>query len=349
MTKDNKHTFDLNTPADELHYDPLANSKDVEVAITKMKGRKKPPVDYKPISRDFIKTDRNILDVVVPFLMDKYSSGTSILYIMLYRLSYGFRKNKLIMSDDKIAIRTGIPKRTLAKYRDELVECDLIRYERGYKSTRLPKYEILLPEQSQAFTNILHKTANNLHKDVKSSDDTIIYKNIDKHTKHIEVLVREFYSKLGKTEYSLTRKMLDDGIRTIQSLLAQQYKIEDIQGCIDYTIDTKPDVYSISFLNYKIGEYLVMQQKDTNRKKAEVEEDKKQQKRNRIIALDNELQRMFNELPKNQQNTIMYQVEEEAHKYMKENNIKFGEKFIIDSYLNKVLEERFSDVVRNWI
>ena len=136
MAKNKKHTFDLKTPADALEYDPLSNSKDVEVAITKIKGRTKPPVDYKPISRDFIKTDRNILDVVVPFLMDKYSSGTSILYIMLYRLSYGFRKNKLKINDDDLARRTGIPKRTIAKYREELIECDLIRYSRGYKTTR---------------------------------------------------------------------------------------------------------------------------------------------------------------------------------------------------------------------
>ena len=325
MTKDNKHSFDLMTPADEVDYDPLANSKVVEVAITKIKGRTKPPVDYKPVKRDFVKTDRNILDVVVPFLMDKYSPGTSILYIMLYRLSYGFRKNKLEMSDDKIAVRTGIPKRTLSKYRDELIECDLIRYSRGYKSARLPKYEILLPEQSQAFINILHKTANNLLKDVKSHDDSTIYKNIDKHTKDIETLVREFYSGIGKTEYSLTRKMLDDGIRVVQTLLAENYTMDDIHGCIKYTIETKPDVYSISFLNYKIGEYLVTQQKDTNRKKAELEEKKKQQKRQRTIALDNELIRLYNELPKSQQNTIMYKVEEEAHLYMKENNIKFGE------------------------
>jgi len=348
MAKDNKHSFDLITPADALEYDPLSNSKDVEVAITKIKGRTKPPVDYKPISRDFIKTDRNILDVVVPFLMDKYSSGTSILYIMLYRLSYGFRKNKLKINDDDLARRTGIPKRTIAKYREELIECDLIRYSRGYKTTRKPYYEILLPEQSQAFRNILHKTANNLQKDVKSSDDSIKYKNIDKHTKHIETLVRSFYSELGKTEYHLTRKMLSDGIRTIQSLIAEGYAFKDIEGCVKYTITAKPDCYSISFINYTIGEYLVMQEQEDKRKKTQAAEDKKEKKRRHAIALENELQRLYSELPKNQQNTMMYKAEEMAHKYMTDNKIKFGEKFIIMGYLQQMLEERFSDVVRTW-
>ena len=73
MAKDNKHSFDLITPADALDYDPLVVSKKVEVNITKNKGRKKPPVDYKPVSKDFIKTDRQIFDVCVPFIMDKYS------------------------------------------------------------------------------------------------------------------------------------------------------------------------------------------------------------------------------------------------------------------------------------
>jgi len=348
MAKDNKHSFDLITPADALDYDPLVVSKKVEVNITKNKGRKKPPVDYKPVSKDFIKTDRQIFDVCVPFIMDKYSSGTSILYLMLYRLTYGFRKNVISINDDDLARRTGIPKRTLAKYRDELVECDLISFSRGYKTTRKPKYEIRRPEQSIAFRNILHKTANNLQKDVKSSVGVLIDKVIDKHTTHIETLVRKFYTDIGKTEYHLTRKMLADGIRTIQSLLSEGYKFNDIEGCVKYTIDTKPDVYSISFLNYKIGEYLALQEKENKRKKVAAEEVKKQKIRNHKIALENELQRLFDELPKNEQNTMTFDAEEKAHQYMKDNKITHGETFIIRSYMHELMEEKFSDVVRNW-
>ena len=348
MANKDKHTFDLATPAHAVDYDPLAISKKVEVNITKMKGRTKPPVDYKPVSRDFIKTDRQIFDVCVPFIMDKYSSGTSILYLMLYRLTYGFRKNRISINDDVLAKRTGIPKRTLAKYRDELIECDLISYSRGYKTTRKPVYEIKRPEQSIAFSNILHKTANKLHKDVKSLVGVVIDKVIDNHTTIIETIVRRFYNDIGKTEYHLTRKMLADGIRTIQSLIAEGYSIKDIERCVKYTIDTKPDVYSITFLNYKIGEYLSLQEQADKRKKVEAAELKKQKIRNHKLALETELQRLFDELPPSQQNTIMFDVEEKAHKYMKDNDIQHGETFIIRSYLHETLEDKFSDVVRNW-
>jgi len=343
-----KHKFDLITPADDLDYDPLSLNKTIVVEPTKVKGRKKPPVDYQTISKDFIKVDRNILDAVIPFLMEKYNSGTTILYIALYRLSYGFRKNKLNISDEDLAKRTGIPKRTLAKYRIELEEADLIRYERGYKSTRKPEYTILLPSQSQTFSTIYTKTANKLHKDVKCLDGRTIYTNIDKHTTIIEELVRDFYSKLGKTKNTLTRKVLDDGIRTIQRLLTEDYTIEDIKGCVDYTLDIKKDVYSISYLNYSIGDYLSTQATNKDEKKKQTEEDNKTKIRNKEIALEKHLETLFDELPEAKRNRIMYDVERLAHDYMKENNLKYGEMFIISDYLNTNLRELFSDVVRNW-
>ena len=70
MKKD-KYGFDLTTPADFLDYDPLKMNKDIDVAITKNKGKPKPAIDYKDIKRDYIKTDRSIIDVVIPFLIDK--------------------------------------------------------------------------------------------------------------------------------------------------------------------------------------------------------------------------------------------------------------------------------------
>ena len=348
MPKVNKSIIDLSTPADDLDYDPLAVSKKVDVNINKSKGRKKPPVDYKKISRDFIKTDRNILDVCVPYLIDKYSSGTAMLYIMLYRLSYGFRKNKISINDDDLARRTGIPKRTLATYRKSLEECDMIHFDRGYKTTKKPTYTILLPEQSLAFKNILQKTANNLQKKVKSSDDSIIYKNIDKHSNNITELVREFYRSIGKTEHHLTRRLLNDGERTIQSLIAEGYEYETIKGCIKYTLALNKEIYSITFLNYTIGDYIVEQLEEKKRKKALAEEQKKNNERNKKLALENHLKQLYSELPGNEQNTMMYKAEELAHNYMIENKIKYGERFIISNYLHELLQEKFSDVVRSW-
>ena len=349
MNIDNKHKFDLTTPADDIDYDPLASSKDIEVNITKIKGRQKPIIDYKNVSRDFIKIDRSVLDVVVPFLMNKYSSGTSVLYIMLYRLSYGFRKNNLNINDEELARRTGIKKRTLFKYRDELIECDLIHYERGYKTTKKPCYTILLPEQSEAFKNILHKNTNILHKNVKSSEsNNTIYKFIDNNTKDIETLVREFYTKIGKTEYHLTRKVLADGIKVIQSLLTEDYRLEDINNCIDYTLNKRKDIYSISYLNYTIGEYLVEKENEINRKKVEAEETKKEKIRLKKLSLEKHLETLFSELPNDIQNTIKLEAEELANEYITANDIKFGERFIIADYLNKLIEVKFSKVVEKW-
>ena len=80
--------FDLNTPADDIDYDPLASSNLISANITSIKGiTKKKKIDYKAVTRDFIKVERNIIDVVIPFLMNKYSSGTAVLYMMLYRLT----------------------------------------------------------------------------------------------------------------------------------------------------------------------------------------------------------------------------------------------------------------------
>ena len=133
MSKNKEHSFDLITPADGLKYDPLKDTKGVEVKITKKHSQRKAPAIYQKISRDFIKYDRNIIDYAVPFLMDKYSPGTTILYMVLYRMSYGYQRNIIKITDEELSKKTAIPKRTLSKYRDELIEADLITYERGYK------------------------------------------------------------------------------------------------------------------------------------------------------------------------------------------------------------------------
>ena len=342
--------FDLNTPADDIDYDPLASSNLISANITSIKGiTKKKKIDYKAVTRDFIKVERNIIDVVIPFLMNKYSSGTAVLYMMLYRLTYGYRKNKLYVNDDELAKRTGIKRRTLFKYRDELLECDLIQYERGYKSTKKPKYVILLPEQSKAFTNILHKNANILHKTVKSLyNSNTIYNFIDKHSLDIEKIVRAFYDRIGRTGNTLTLRMLNDGIKVVNDLLVQEYSLEDIKNCIEYTFNQRDDIYSMNYLHYSIGDYLTDKQNDKNRKRVQAEEQKKQIERQKKLSLEKELERMFEMLPPNEQNTLRNEAEELANKDITENNIKYGEKFIVESYLNDLLMVRFEKIVKSW-
>ena len=341
--------FDLNTPADGIDYDPLASSSLISANITSIKGvTKKKKIDYKAVTRDFIKVERNILDVVVPFVMDRYSSGTAILYIMLYRLTYGFKKNKLYVNDDELAKRSGIKRRTLLKYRDELIECDLIQYDRGYKTTKKSCYVILLPNQSKAFTNILHKNTNILHKTVKSLyNSNTIYNFIDKHSLNIENIVRDFYARIGKTQKRLTLRMLNDGIRVVNELISQKYTIEDIKNCIEFTFNQRDDIYSINYLNYSIGDYLADKENESNRKRVQAAELKKLNERQKKVALEDELMREFRMLPPNVQNTLKNEAEELANDYIRKNNIKYGEKFVVDSFLNDLLMVRFKKIVKS--
>lgn len=117
---------------------------------------------------------------------------------------------------------------------------------------------------------------------------------------------------------------------------------------MDYTLDIKKDVYSISYLNYSMGDYLSAQATKKEEKKKQTEEDKKTKIRNKEIALEKHLETLYDELPEAKRNTIMYDVERLAHDYMKENNLKYGEMFIISDYLNTKMREMFSDEVRNW-
>ena len=57
---------------------------------------------------------------------------------------------------------------------------------------------------------------------------------------------------------------------------------------------------------------------------------------------------IINDLPKDKQNTILYEAEAKAHKYMEDEDIKYGEQYIITDYLNGMIKEIFSDVVRSW-
>ena len=61
MSNKDKHKFDLITPADALGYDPLAMNKQASAETTKVKGRKKPVVDYVAVSKDFIVFIINII------------------------------------------------------------------------------------------------------------------------------------------------------------------------------------------------------------------------------------------------------------------------------------------------
>jgi|ETNvirnome_2_130_1030620.scaffolds.fasta_scaffold20321_2 hypothetical protein len=348
MADNKEHSFDLITPADGMKYDPLKTTKDVDVRVTKKHSSRKQPVIYTKISRDFIKVDRNIIDYAVPFLMDRYSPGTTILYMVLYRMSYGYQRNIIKITDEDLSKKTAIPKRTLSKYRDELIEADLITYERGYKATRKPEYTLILPEQSKSLSNKLHKSANIIPKDVKSPEGRTIYNNIDKHAIVIEDMVRAFYDKIGKTQKYLTRKMLGDGIKTINTLIVEGYSITDIQNCIGYTLENKQDVYSLSIINYTMCDYLSSQATAKKQKEIDKKEKEKQVVRDKVLAMETTLMNMFDNLAPDEQNIISNDVELRTADYCNKHKIKHGVGFIRDDFMLETLKERFKEIVKSF-
>ena len=348
MADNKEHSFDLITPADGMKYDPLKTTKDVDVRVTKKHSSRKQPVIYTKISRDFIKVDRNIIDYAVPFLMDRYSPGTTILYMVLYRMSYGYQRNIIKITDEDLSKKTAIPKRTLSKYRDELIEADLITYERGYKATRKPEYTLILPEQSKSLSNKLHKSANIIPKDVKSPESRTIYNNIDKHAIVIEDMVRAFYDKIGKTQKYLTRKMLGDGIKTINTLIVEGYSITDIQNCIGYTLENKQDVYSLSIINYTMCDYLSSQATAKKQKEIDKKEKEKQVVRDKVLAMETTLMNMFDNLSPDEQNIISNDVELRTADYCNKHKIKHGVGFIRDDFMLETLKERFKEIVKSF-
>ena len=104
----------------------------------------------------------------------------------------------------------------------------------------------------------------------------------------------------------------------------------------------------MNYLHYSIGDYLTDKQNDKNRKRVQAEEQKKQIERQKKLSLEKELERMFEMLPPNEQNTLRNEAEELANKDITENNIKYGEKFIVESYLNDLLMVRFEKIVKSW-
>ena len=115
-------------------------------------------VKYKPVNRDYVKVDRWVIDLVIPFLNSKCSTGVSVLYLDLYRMTYGYGNNKLNITDEMIEKRVSIPKRTLMSYKKELIKYDLIKYKKGHR-TRRGQFIIKRPEQSVYFTDYIHNTA----------------------------------------------------------------------------------------------------------------------------------------------------------------------------------------------
>ena len=184
-----KLTLDIDTSQSTLIENIDFSSAEKKQSIAKIKSKDK--AEYVPVRKDFIKVDRWVIDLVVPFLNSHSSPGVSILYLDLYRLTYGYGNNTTKLTDEIIEQRLAIPKRTIMAYRKELIKYDLLQYKAGNRKTR-GEFIVKRPEQSVYFSEYIQKTAQSHSKSVGNTEKDITIYNKDNLYIDSETLVRSF-------------------------------------------------------------------------------------------------------------------------------------------------------------
>ncbi len=313
------------------------------------KVKKKAPAKYVPVKKDFIKVDRWVIDLVIPFLNSNCSAGASVLYLDLYRMSYGYGKNVVQITDEIIQKRTAIPKRTIMTYKKMLSKYDLIDYKKGHR-TRRGQFTIKRPDQSVYFADYIHNSAQQTTKSVGSTDKKPTLYNIDKLYIDSETLVLDFYSNAGWKKSSITRDLVDNGIKIINKLYQQKYDIDFIKDLMSWSIkyckeNNKP-IYGIGFINYLMPEYISTKEKKDNQKKRRAAEMEKAKKRNDELEREQMLLQKYNIMPNHIKSRIMAQAKHKVEDALKDNNNKkigqYLEKFMIEGYITEIMEDEYS-------
>ena len=214
---------------------------------------KEEKVVYKPVKRDYIKVDRWVIDLVLPFLNSKCSPGVSVLYLDLYRMTYGYGNNKVRITDEMIERRVAIPKRTIMAHKKELIKYDLIKYKKGHR-TRRGEFIVKRPEQSVYFMDYIQKTASLPTKKVGSTEKNNTLYNINNVYIDSETLVFDFYEKAGWKKTGITREIIDTGCKVLNKLYQQGYDKETITDLcswsISYCKENMKPIYGIGFISF---------------------------------------------------------------------------------------------------
>ena len=309
---------------------------------------KEEKVAYKPVKRDFIKVDRWVIDLVLPFLNSKCSPGVSVLYLDLYRMTYGYGNNKVRITDEMIERRLAIPKRTIMAHKKELIKYDLIKYKKGHR-TRRGEFIVKRPEQSIYFMDYIQKTASLPTKKVGSTEKNNTIYNIDKVFIDSETLVFDFYKKAGWKQTGITREIIDTGCKVLNKLYQQGYDKETITDLCNWSIgycnENKKPIYGIGFISYLMPEYQAQKEKkDKQRKRRELEK-KKQKERDDALEKEQMILQRFTQLPKHMKSIVQGKAKRMVDDYIAENKVgKFGEyteKFIIDGFIVEIMENEY--------
>tara|TARA_A100001515_G_scaffold145036_1_gene151462 strand:+ start:1903 stop:2943 length:1041 start_codon:yes stop_codon:yes gene_type:complete len=306
------------------------------------------PTEYIPVKKDFVKVDRNIIDVVIPFLNQHASVGASVLYMDLYRMTYGYGKNATALTDEMIAERMAIPKRTIMEYRKMLVKYDLLVHKKGTRKKR-GQFIIKRPEQSAYFTDYLQKTATLVTKSVSNTDENNTIYNIDKFIDS-DKLVWGFYETAGWKQTQISRDILDKGVKVINSLYQLGYDKTFIKGLCDWSVkfclDNKKPIYGIGFITHLLPQY----EEDIEKKKKSAAEMKKRKqemdKLNEEIQQQDFLLQKYNQLPKHLRSGVMTEAKDMLEADANTTNMKLTdvlEKYILDANIIQIMERDYSE------
>tara|TARA_R110000744_G_scaffold173486_2_gene292236 strand:- start:6175 stop:7227 length:1053 start_codon:yes stop_codon:yes gene_type:complete len=319
---------------------------DKKAEIGKMKDKE--PIKYKPIRKDFIKVDRWVLDLVVPFLNSNSSPGVSILYLDLFRMSYGYGKNTIKLTDEILEQRIAIPKRTIMKYKKELIKYDLLSYKAGNRKTR-GEFTIILPEQSAYFKEHIHKKVRTPTDDVGITEGNITIYNKDKFIDS-ETLVFSFYKTCGWKETSITRENVNKGIKIVIGLMNQGYSLKFIDGLCKFTIsyckqNNKP-IYGIGFITHLLNEYLDKIERQKRSAAVKSKKDDEIKELNEQLQKEEMLLVKYQQMPKPLRSLVMTEAKAMSEDVIDKTNIKITsdttQKYILDSCLIEIMERDYS-------
>jgi len=312
--------------------------------LGKIKSEK--PVKYEPIRRDFVKVDRNIIDIVVPFLNQHASVGASILYMDLYRMTYGYGKNRTKLTDEMIAERMAIPKRTIMEYRKQLIKYDLLEHKRGTRKKR-GEFVIKLPKQSAYIKDYLQNTAQSVTKSVTNAERKHTLYNIDKFIDSNKLVIA-FYKSAGWKETQISRDIVDKGVKVLNSLYQLDYDEDFIKGLCDWSIkycerNSRP-IYGIGFILHLLPEYESEIEKKS-KTAAQMRKAKEEMKQlNDEIQRQEILMQKYNQLPKHHRSMVMTKAVEMVEHETAENDMKLNDtlrKFMLDANIISIMEKEY--------
>tara|TARA_Y100000004_G_C8947848_1_gene427119 strand:- start:331 stop:1377 length:1047 start_codon:yes stop_codon:yes gene_type:complete len=344
-----KLTLDIDTSQQQIteSIDFSSVEVDKKQQIAKLKDETK--AVYVPVRKDFVKVDRWVIDLVIPFLNSHTSAGVSVLYLDLYRMTYGYGKNNVKLTDEIIEQRLAIPKRTIMSYKKELIKYDLLQYKAGNRKTR-GEFIIKRPEQSIYFEEYIHKTAQSHSKNVGNTEKNNTIYNIDNMYIDSETLVRKFYKDAGWKETSISREHIDKGTKVLNALHNKKYDKDFISGLCDWSIkfcnsNNKP-IYGIGFITHLLPQYVeeIEKKKRTAAQMKKVQDEMKEL--NDEMDRQDSLMNKYSSLPKHIKSLIMTEAKEMLETMIADKKIgkmtDTAEKFIIDANVVEIMERDYS-------